>query len=339
MNSHESIALKFLNCLAGEAACWPHTERLILQTLPDDPGAAADGAWRPKPWRPGEDLPVSPERTNGYVAISSFTRAPDNTWRRQKALFARGLMIMIDDVGTKVARERAAQLAPTWRVLTSPGNEQWIYLLKGDVGRRELMDSILDGLVTQALAPQDAKDPGMKGVTRVARIPGFINGKAQYGGAFRVRWLQGPAGFGEEELEGVAYTLLELRDAFGLKATQYRPQDRSATGLSAEELAARARAFNMTLAMAKRLGLLDRGVRNAGGWQKVRCPWEYEHSQSKDGADIRAPATENDFHGAFKCFHGHCDGRGWREFTEHIDSELTEALNVANRNWTQRNDK
>lgn len=335
--SNDLVALTFLERLAAATGGCPPTERLILQSLPGDPGTAADNAWRPRPWRPGDDLPTGCARNNGYVAISSFGRAPDGSWRRQKALFARGRMIMIDDVGTKVPREKAAVLPPTWKVLTSAvegvRNEQWIYLLKGGATERELMDSVLDGLVAQALAPQDMKDPGMKGVTRVARIPGFINGKPKYGGAFRVRWLKGPEGFFEEELEGPLYTLAQIRDAFDLKASQFKPQDRSAVKVPREELAARMAAFNTQMSIAKKLGLLDNGKRNAGGWQRVRCPWEHEHSSSKDGADIREPSTENDFHGAFKCFHGHCDGRGWREFTEVVDRLCTELLAASNAQW------
>jgi hypothetical protein len=335
MSRNEEIALTFLNALAKASGGCPATERLILQILPGDPGEAADNAWRPRAWRPGEDLPASPERTNGYVAISSFGRAPDGSWRRQKALFARGRMIMIDDVGTKVEKDRAAVLVPTWRVLTSPGNEQWIYLLKPGATQREKMDSILDGLVAQALAPQDAKDPGMKGVTRVARIPGFINGKAKYGGDFRVRWLKGPNGFGEEEEEGKHYSLEEIRAGFALKATEYRPIDRSAINLPREILAQRMDMFNVHIRIAKTLGLLDNGIRNAGGWQKARCPWEHEHTSSKDGADIREPSKENEFYGAFKCFHGHCDGRGWREFTDVLDALAAQDLAIGNERWAE----
>jgi len=233
---------------------------------------------------------------------------------------------MIDDVGTKVARDKAAQLAPTWRVLTSPGNEQWLYLLRGGAEQRELMESVLDGLVAQALAPRDAKDPGMKGVTRVARVPGFINGKAAYGGAFRVEWAQ---------REGPLYTLAEIRDGFGLRATQFKPPDRTALNVPREQLAQRMEAFNTHMRFARTVGLLERGVRNAGGWQKVRCPWEHEHTQSKDGADIRMPAVENEFYGAFKCFHGHCEGRGWRHFTDQLDALAAGDLAEANAHWRE----
>jgi hypothetical protein len=324
MTENERTALEFLNRMAEATGHCPPTERLILQVLPGDPGTARDNAWRPRPWRPGEDLPVSPERTNGYVAISSFGRAPDKSWRRQKALFARGRMIMIDDVGTKVPREKAAVMDPTWIVETSPNNEQWIYLLDGGTTKRELMDSILDGLVAQALAPQDAKDPGMKGVTRVARIPGFINGKPKYGGDFRVKWLL---------KDGPVTTLAKIRTTFDLKATQFKQQERTAIRESSAVLAVRMDAFNTQMRIARGLGLLEGGVRNAGGWQRVRCPWEDEHSSSKDGADIREPSKENEFYGAFKCFHGHCDGRGWREFTDVLDKQCAEALSAANAAW------
>lgn len=335
MSEETRIALGFLERLAELSGGCAPTERFILQVLPGDPGAAADGAWRPRPWRPEDLLPASPERTNGYVAISTFGRAPDKSWRRQKALFAKGRAIMIDDVGTKVAPERARALKPTWRIETSPGNEQWVYVLRDGEPSREAMDAVLDGLVAEALAPADAKDPGMKGVTRVMRVPGFINGKPKHGGAFRVRWVKGPREFGASEPEGPTYTLGDLREAFALRATQYKSYKRNEVPESRAEIAARMAAFNEHVDCADALGLLARGHRNAGGWTKVRCPWEEEHSDSRDGADIREPAVENDYYGAFKCFHGHCEERGWREFTDFLDARCAEDVAAATAAWEQ----
>lgn len=324
MTEHEVVAASFLERLAElTGGCTP-SERFIMQVFPGDPGEAKDNAWRPRAWRPGDLLPASPERTNGYVAISTFRRAPDQSWRRQKALFASCRMIMIDDVGTKVHPARAAAVPPTWRVLTSPGNEQWLYLLKGGSTDRELVDAIINGLVDQALLPQDAKDPGMKGVTRVARVPGFINGKANYGGNFRVRWAQE---------SGPLHTVEGLMRGFNLQVRPRRTVQRTYVRIAPAEHADRLLMFNLTMKHARRCGLVVRERPNASGWIAVRCPWEHEHTHGKDGADIREPALENDFYGAFRCHHGHCDGRGWREFTDALGSSIANDLSAANESW------
>lgn len=318
MSRHEDDALEFLTRLAElSGGCTP-TERFIMQVMPGDPGDARDAAWRPRPWRPGEPLPASPERTNGYVAISTFGRAPDNSWRRQKALFQSLRAIMVDDVGTKVAEEHAGRLPPTWRVVTSPGNEQWLYVVSGGSPKRELADAVINGLVHQALLPQDERDPGMKGVTRVARIPGFINGKAKYGGDFRVHWAQ---------REGPTYTLKQIIDGYGLTIAERR--QRVVTGVPAD-CAERAALFKVYTKMARHYGLLQRGTPNLSQWIQVRCPWEDEHSSSRAGADLRDPAPENEWWGAFKCHHGHCEQRGWREFTDYLDRLIEEDITAAN---------
>lgn len=320
VSAHEETALAFLTALATLSGGCAPTERFIMQVLPGDPGDAKDYTWRPRAWRPGDLLPASPERTNGYVAISTFGRAPDGSWRRQKALFAQARMIMVDDVGTKVDPANAVRLPPTWKVLTSPGNEQWLYVLRGGSPKRELVDAIINGLVEQALLPQDEKDPGMKGVTRVARVPGFINGKAKYGGAFRVEWTQ---------RTGPTYTLEEIRRGFNLVIHEYRQQVNYVKP-NDDSVRERVELFRMYWRTAKEFGLRNNTSKNLGMWEPVRCPWEHEHSSSKTGADLRHPAPENEFYGAFKCHHGHCEGRGWREFTDHLDRLIENDLAAAN---------
>lgn len=321
---HEAVALEFLERLAALSGGCTADERFIMQVVPGNPADARDMAWRPRAWRPGDLLPANPLRTNGYVAISTFGRAADNSWRRQKALFSSMRCIMIDDVGTKVERERAAQLEPTWRVETSPGNEQWFYVLRGGDRRREKADAVLNALVDQALMPKDDKDPGMKGVTRVARVPGFINGKPRESGEWRVQWVW---------RDGPLYTLDELARGFKLELREYRKKVYSAVPPDAK---LRARLFSLYVIAATELGLV-RSRANMGQWIEVQCPWEHEHSgNAKSGADLREPAHENEWWGAFKCHHGHCEGRSWGDFTQFVDEHkdvigrLAARLEVAN---------
>lgn len=324
MSVHEDTALAFLEALAALSGGCKPTERFIMQVMAGDPSEARDAAWRPRAWRPGDLLPASPERTNGYVAISTFGRAPDGSWRRQKALFQTIRAIMIDDVGIKVVEENAARLTPTWRVLTSPGNEQWIYVLDGGSEKREYADAIINGLVEQALLPKDERDPGMKGVTRVMRVPGFINGKAAYGGNFRVEWVK---------RTGRCYTLTDIRKGFGLEIREGRQRVDLGVRANEDSIRERVAMFNTYLKLAQHYALTRGEARNMAQWQVVTCPWEHEHSSSRAGADLRYPASENEFYGAFKCHHGHCDGRGWRHFTDHLDGLVAADLDHANSRW------
>jgi len=327
--NNEETAITFFEKLSSLTGGCASDERFILQTVPGDPADARDVAWRPRPWKPGDDLPCSPNRTNGYVAISTFGRAPDNTWRRQKVLFKSGRAIMIDDVGTKVERSRAAMAEPTWIVETSPGNEQWIYLLERGEKRKSMIDALLDALVDEALLPKDEADPGMKGVTRVMRVPGFINGKKKYGGDFRVKWTK---------TEGPLWTVETLARKYKVELIprlEYRPPPVSG---DAEAIKQRLLDFGRYMRLLKIYGIVPRNAEpNAGGWRQVTCPWYENHTGGKnDGADIREPAPENDYTGSFKCFHGHCEGRGWRQLTDHIDVLAAEDLMDANEAYIRR---
>ena len=48
-----------------------------------------------------------------------------------------------------------------------------------------------------------------------------------------------------------------------------------------------------------------------------------------NGAAIREPAAENDYHGAFRCHHGHCAANGWANLTEWVNEPSIEELERA----------
>ena len=71
------------------------------------------------------------------------------------------------------------------------------------------------------------------------------------------------------------------------------------------------------------------------GWQDVTCPWTDGHTGGVDnGAAIREPAEENGWTGAFRCHHGTCEGKGWRELTEWLSTDQEEGLALVNTNAT-----
>src|SRR4051812_9285045 len=98
--------------LAALSEGMPKDERIILCGFAGDPNDAAPTVWRPRPWRPGTDVPFGP-MDNAYCAVSSFRKAPDNTWRRRGELYGSGRTLMVDDLGTKVPMEAIDCLPPT----------------------------------------------------------------------------------------------------------------------------------------------------------------------------------------------------------------------------------
>ena len=307
----------FLAALCGEL---PEDERLILCGFAGDPEKAGPTAWRPRPWRPGREM-VLDEGVNAYATVASVRRAGDGRFRRRTDPFAAGLALMVDDVGTKVPTDSMLGLdlkpllAPSAIVETSEGNYQWWYILKQHERRVEYFDGVIRAFISGKLL---GADPGMSGVTRVGRIPGFVNGKAKHGG-WVVKLI---------ELNAERYTVDHLLDAFKLKINGQRfTRDR----LPTEEAVERNRAFGTAYKFLAQRAMLKKGEPDPSGWTEMTCPWAAtDHTGGADtGAAIREPAPENDYYGAFRCHHGHCADRGFAELTEWINEIAVEELNAA----------
>lgn len=308
-------ALSFLTELGRDM---PADERLIFCGFAGDPADRAQANWRPHAWRPVDPLlPISPVRTNGYVCVSSMRRAADRTWRRTRDCFAAGRALMVDDIGTKVPFTVLDQVTPTAIVETSPKNYQAWYFLASPETDAWRFDALIAAFIRGRLL--DGTDPGMAGVNRVGRLPGFVNGKPQHD-RFRVLLV-------EAEWER-RYTVDDLLRGFGLEIIVARRSERAQhvpdDGLD------RIAMFDAVLRFlrAHKMVLRDR---NLGGWIDVVCPWADEHSNARDNvAGIGVPSGDNGWTGAFRCHHGHCAERGWRELTEWIGGECAELLEVAN---------
>ena len=306
MQDNESFLTDLARGLAGE-------ERLILCGFPGDPYSAGPTAWRPRPWAPGREIPFGP-LDNASVTVGAFKKAGDGTYRRRTETFTAGLALMVDDVGTKVDREHVAGMPPTWKIETSPGNEQWWYLLAEPERDMARFDGLIRAFIHGKLL---GADPGMSGVTRVGRLPGHLNGKKAYGG-FTTRVT---------EHNGSRWTPQELLDGFGLQIMGRRVQREK---LPTEEAIERNRLFAATYKWLDQRNMLKKHEPDPSGWTEMTCPWMDDHTGGVDsGAAVREPAPENDYYGAFRCHHGHCIDKGWADLTEWVAEQSVEELERA----------
>jgi hypothetical protein len=307
----------------------PAEERLILCGFVGDPGTAGRHAWRPKPYKPGNEIVLN-EKGNGYVAVSSFTRADDGTFRRRNECFGAGLALMIDDVGTKV--ERKDDWPPASAVVeTSPGNFQFWFFLRERERDISKFDAVIDGFIQQKL--MGLPDPGMGGVTRVGRIPGFVNGKTKYNG-FVTRLAE----FNPE----IRYTTDELVCAFDLKLRGRRTFN-VGFDIVPDNVTDRMMAWGTSYKQLKEYRMIGsrrdraRGIEpeaDKSGWIEIMCPWLSEHSGTNEedrdnGSAIKIPDEANNYYGGFRCHHGHCADRGWGDLrdwlAERAHEDITEA--------------
>lgn len=291
-------------------------ERLITCAFDGDPGDAQPSDWRPRPWGPNSKGWAYRHTMNAYVTVGTFGQAEDGSFRRRAALYRGGLALMVDDVGTKVDPECVAGMPPSARVLTSPGNEQWWYFFDKPEREQTKFDALIRAFIA---GPLGGNDPGMASVTRVGRLPGYNNGKAAYGGTFQTKLL---------ELNDKTFNVASLVEGFKLELIGQR---RSLPRLLAADSEERVRAHFMVRRFLSQAHMMKRDRPDQAGWTEITCPWVDGHTHGVDnGAAIREPSTDNGFYGGFRCHHGSCAGRGWKELTDWVAEEAAAKLENIN---------
>jgi hypothetical protein len=294
---------EFLEALFAEALPGAFT---IVCSFPGDPYEADRTAWFGRPWAPGQQLPSHFDKGNTYLTVSTFEPDPlTGELRRRKANFVAMHAVMIDDIGTKVHREKVL-LEPSAMIETSPGNFQaYLFLRQEDGSTRDqaLCERLIERMVAAGLTG-DRKDPGMKGVTRYGRLPVGINGKGKYvvqlGRAPPTRCvLFEPAR---------QFTIAEIAGAWRLDLTPLRPRAPVIPITQARAV----RTAGRFSALLKTFELMDmyRGRIGNGPWHAIRCPWVHTHTEEvESGTAVADPSADNNHSGGFRCHHGHCDAR------------------------------
>ncbi len=148
----------------------------------------------------------------------------------------------------------------------------------------------------------------MAGVTRVGRLPGYTNAKAAYGGNFVTKLI---------DLDTTRlFEIDELVKQFKLSLEGRRMPPPS---VDRDKATDRINMFYRARSFLARRKMFKRREPDPSGWQEVHCPWRDGHTAAADtGAAIREPHLENQFYGAFRCHHGSCAARGWKELTDWI---------------------
>lgn len=272
--------------------------------------------WCGKPWRLGEQAPSWYNSANSYFTVAGFECDPETgELRRRKDQFFQMFVAMVDDVGeglgSKVSPSKL-MLPPSILIETSPANFQASYLLSdhGDARNRETCERLIDRMVEAGLA-LNSRDPGMKGVTRYARLPRGLNLKRKYieklGHPFVVRCES----FNPER----RYRISDIASAWRLDMTAER---RRAPVIPITDATVKraTQHFAGLLDMFRSMGMYHR---QHGSWHEVTCPWIETHTDRSDtGTALSEPNEQNHFAGGFVCHHGHCrnvrsirDVRAW----------------------------
>lgn len=264
------------------------------------------------------------QNLNNYFSVATFRSDQDGRYKRQKKNFVAQWVVTLDDVVESVVEGKAkAQipfsritLEPSYVLETSHGNYQVGYFLETPIENVSEADSLSKAIISSGLS-----DPGASGPTsRLMRLPVGCNRK--YSPVFYCRLvLWKPEN---------RYSVEELKSGLGIQIrsnTSGQQIDNSCkkTGLVAgsNSVYKPAPVVNVVLERLRELKLLKREI--AQGKYEISCPWKNEHTDALDtGAVYWIPDEEHPI-GAFKCQHGHCEGRGIKQLLNHLGIEPEDA--------------
>jgi len=329
---------------------YPDRERVPVFALDGDPENWR-GGWTVEPalnWPP--EFPFK-RVVNTYYCVSLF-----NGKGRRKSDFKCLRVIVLDDVGPKLDPQKVTDLLglPTYRIETSPGNEQWGWRLAAPLEGPGAVDRFATWQrdVLLALLGPGARDPGHANVTRLVRLPHGWNTKssviAAHGGPFACRLVHWA-----EKIALMDFAEAEARVAVHLAADQARPggeSDMGQTGQAGQDGSEGGHENGSNFVPPLFDDLADDGFspvayqveeiedadellgafrdldmvlsshpRETSLGQRtwmVRCPWEDEHTARGDTGAAYAVG------GAFKCHHGHCETRHIGELWQRMDELL-----------------
>lgn len=307
----------------------PDEARIVTSQFRGDPNADIPGKWRAKVLN---DPTMVDDDANVYVCVSAMGRNDRGEFRRRKENFVGGLLLMIDDIGegkgAKFPRSLLDPLPPSAMIETSPDNFQAVYFFDKLVTDMEEFDSLIRAFIERKFL---GTDTGQAGVNRVFRPPAGINGKPKYYDDMGRPWRVRLESWNPER----RYSVQQIASAFGLQLVRGRKVPKGATGGKADRI----RAFLHVRANLRAADMLKREEADYSGWIPIACPWTDHHSDRADnGAAIRIPEVENDWTGGFRCHHGHCEHKGWRDLTEWLAEEQAELLDLINGNAGGWND-
>jgi len=232
-----------------------------------------------------------PEENNNFFCVSLLKPDEKGEVRRLARNFSGLFVLVVDDVRSKIDPVDVECLLglPSYKLETSPGNEQWGYVLDPPVEDQKEAEALIN-----ALGRNFTSD--MAGVNRLARLPVGTNGKHIYGDPSprtNLKYLDGKRLFDPEELKE-ALRVEEADYEFSSGEKPFLPSSRDPVLTAFDER-----------------GVEWHKTRDEGRYA-IRCPWVSQHTGGRDdGSVYLAPA-------GYKCWHGHCADRTFADLREYL---------------------
>jgi len=243
-----------------------------------------------------------------YFGTASITRDAAGALRNKLAHFAGLHVIVLDDVGTKVAIADipAGMATPTYIIESSAGNYQYGYVLDQPITDRDEAQSLMNLLKHHE--PR-VTDKGGVMLCKIVRLPEGVNGKKGPKGRFHVKLVSsdGPYYPADVLRKHLLPGQVDPPKKTG-RIMPYKPLfDMPDFGLPADEV--------MMYLYRQEMVLADSPTQNE--WATIECPWAHDHSDSITTAGY-SPLGYGEGRNAhtrgFKCFHDHCSAKTTADF-------------------------
>ncbi|RKX23583.1 MAG: hypothetical protein DRP45_10220 [Candidatus Zixiibacteriota bacterium] len=198
-------------------------------------------------------------------------------------------VVVLDDIGTKVSGNA---VEPTYKLMTSEGNEQWGYVLAEPVNSSYAVKQFMDAVAERG----SLSDAGVLNPSHLVRLPMGINGKERDGVAdsFPVHLTSWHP--------GRVFTLAELADSWGLELDSVGANEQAATlaGVPSDVMPV---AELSSLPVVLALG--DAVIDVEDGKVHLTCPNDAAHS-SHTGDKQSSLLVDSSGNHVFKCLHESC---------------------------------
>jgi hypothetical protein len=263
------------------------TTRPLVCEKRGDPDQAG---WYAMPW----PCDTSRAESNWYCQPGTYKPNNSGQYKAKKELAVAVHAIMLDDIGTKIDRERLSGCPPSWSIETSPGNYQYGYIFEEPIKDIQLAEQLKQQLINAGLC-----DSGATGAAaRWMRLPMAVNGRPKYGDPSpRCRLTQWNPEF--------KYSIGELSEKLSLNAVPSKPV------IAPKQSPERANESTdqpnvdglVVIAALKEKSLYKRP--NGPGKHEITCPWVNQHTDSVDNGTAYFEPSEQYPTGGFKCHHSH----------------------------------
>ena len=304
----------------------------IYQNLPDGafaaictkPGDPTGGGWVAN--RADTHIDKLSGNNNNYVNGSSFYPGNDGSFKAQKGQFAACLLLMLDDVGTKVPFVRLGKFKLSALIETSGGNHQGIIILAEPITDGDVATRLLNALIDAGLC-----DPGASGpLTRWVRLPVGINGKSKHadkdGAPFRCRiveWNPDARYTPEQIVEGLQLELPPAGRPPKLAKVTAENAHSSSSNDHGDDVYMPKPAINPTLVALKSKGLYKKPL--GSGKHDITCPWVGEHTDALDSGSAYFEPDDQFPHGGYCCQHSHGQQYRVRQLLDYLGVDVSAA--------------